>query len=151
MSKVDGRKISHKVREQTRFRAIEDWINGMSPPALADKYGTSRKIVHQWIKRYEQDGYNGLKTRTGRPGTKPKLSVEQQEQLSLLLRTKTPIDFGYETALWTCTIIAALIQQQFDVQYANSTVSRLLKRMGFSPQKPRWGAWQQDKKKWSSG
>ncbi len=147
MRKGDGRKISHKVREQTRFKAIEDWLNGMSPPALADKYGTSRKIVHQWKKRDEQDGFDGLKTRTGKPGKKPRLSLEQQDKLSLLLRTKTPLDFGYETTLWTCTIIAALIKQQFDIQYANNSVSRLLKGMGFSPQKPRWRAWQQDQKK----
>ncbi|WP_281648353.1 winged helix-turn-helix domain-containing protein [Parendozoicomonas sp. Alg238-R29] len=151
MSKVDGRKISHKVREQTRFRAIEDWLNGMSPPAMADKYGTSRKIVHQWINRYKQDGFDGLKTRTGKPGKSPRLAKEQRDQLSLLLRMKTPQDFGYETTLWTCAIIAAVIHQQFDVKYANNTVSRLLKSMGFSPQKPRWGAWQQDQKKSNGG
>lgn len=147
MSKVDGRKIPHVVREKIRFEAIADWKKGIGPTALARKYGTSTKIVHAWINRYKDGGDDGLKTRQGKGGSKPKLSPEQQEQLCLLLRTKTPQDYGYDTALWTCPIIAALILQTFAIRYASSSVYCLLKRMGFSSQKPRWGAWQQDQKK----
>ena len=151
MSKIDGRKISHKVREKIRFDAIEDWKNGMNPTELSRKYGTSRKIVYSWIKRYKQEGSDGLKTRPGKGGKQPRLSLEKQKQLSLILRTKTPMDFGYDTVLWTCPIVAAVVLQKFDVQYAPSTVHGLLKRMGFSSQKPRWGAWQQDEKKSMNG
>ena len=106
MDNIDGRKIPDPVREQIRIEAIENWLAGMTPTSLARKYGTSRKIVYQWIDRYKTGGWEGLKTRTGKTGPKPKLSPEQQERLRVLLRTQTPADYGYQTALWTCQIIA---------------------------------------------
>ncbi len=151
MNNIDGRKISDQVREQIRFEAIKDWQTGMNPSSLARKYGTSRKIVYEWIDRYETGGWDGLKTRTGKTGPKPKLSPEQQKQLRLLLRTKTPMDYGYQTPLWTCQIIAELINQTFQIKYVPASVANLLKRMGFSSQKPCWGAWQQDQKKLMTG
>lgn len=147
MDNIDGRKIPDPVREQIRFKAIKDWNSGMNPTNLARKYGTSRKTVYQWIERYREGGWDGLKTRTGKTGPKPKLSPEQEQQLRILLRTQTPIDYGYQTTLWTCRIIADLIDQTFQIKYVPAGVAGLLKRMGFSPQKPRWGAWEQDKKK----
>ena len=146
MDNIDGRRLSDSIREEIRFKAIKDWHSGMNPTNLARKYGTSRKIVYQWIDRYNQEGWDGLKTRTGKTGPKPKLSPEQEQQLKILLRTRTPIDYGYQTSLWTSQIIATLIEKTFQVKYVPSGVARLLKRMGFSPQKPRWGAWEQDKK-----
>ena len=147
MDNIDGRKIPDPVREQIRIEAIENWLAGMTPTSLARKYGTSRKIVYQWIDRYKTGGWEGLKTRTGKTGPKPKLSPEQQERLRVLLRTQTPADYGYQTALWTCQIIADLVDQTFQTKYTAAHVGKLLKKMNFSPQKPRWGAWEQDEKK----
>ena len=65
MDNIDGRKIPDPVREQIRFEAIENWLAGMTPTRLAHKYGTSRKIVYQWIDRYKTGGWEGLKTRSG--------------------------------------------------------------------------------------
>lgn len=151
MDNIDGRKIPDSVREQIRFDAIKDWQEGLTAASLAIKYGTSKKIIYEWIGRYRQDGWDGLKTRTGKTGPKPRLSQEQEQQLKTLLRTKTPLDYGYETSLWTCQIIAELIKQTFQVNYVPSGVARLLKRMGLSSQKPCWRAWEQDKKKSMNG
>ena len=146
MNNIDGRKIPDSVREIIRFDAINDWLAGMNPTNLARKYGTSRKIVYQWIDRYNQGGWDDLKTHTGKTDPKPRLTPEQEQQLRLLLRTRTPVDYGYQISLWTCQIIADLIDQTFKIKYGASAVGKLLRRMGFSPQKPRWGAWEQDKK-----
>lgn len=151
MNNIDGRKISDSVREQIRFEAIGHWLAGMTPTNLARQYGTSRKIIYQWIDRYKTGGWDGLKTRTGKTGPKPKLSPEHQAQLGVLLRTKTPMDYGYQTSLWNCRIIAELIDKNFQVKYSAAYVSILLKQMKFSPQKPRWGAWEQDEKKSTNG
>lgn len=147
MSKIDGRKISDQDREKIRFEAIKDWLEGMKPTPLSRKYGTSTKIIHEWIGRYEKGGWEGLKTKTGKPGPKPRLSPEKQDELRFLLLTKTPLDYGYQSPLWTCQIVADVIEQTFNIKYAANYVASLLHRMGFSSQKPRWGAWQQDKKK----
>lgn len=153
MSKVDGRKIPHSVREKIRFEAIAEWQNGLSAPAVAAKYGTSKKIVYQWISRFAEGGYEALKTKPGiGRGQQSKLSPQQKDRLCLLLRTKTPMDYGYQTSLWTCPIIVQLIKDEFQVTYSSpDSVGRVLRKLGFSPQKPRWGAWQQDPKKKTNG
>ena len=96
MNNIDGRRLADSLREEIRFKAIKDWHAGMSPTDLAHKHGTSRKIVYQWIDRYNQGGWDGLKTRTGKTGPKPRLSPDQEQQLKLLLRTRTPIDYGVD-------------------------------------------------------
>lgn len=152
MSKVDGRKISHAVREQIRFKAINEWLQGLSGPALAIKYGTSKKIVYQWIARYQEGGFDGLKTKPGiGRGQKSRLTVEQKAHLSLLLRTRTPKDYGYATELWTCVTVAQLIKDEFQVSYTPASLSSILRKLGFTPRNPRWGAWQQDSKKNKNG
>ena len=60
MSKVDGRKVPHKVREAVRFKAINEWKQGATPTKLAKKYGTSRKIVYDWVNRYKERVRNNL-------------------------------------------------------------------------------------------
>lgn len=151
MNNIDGRRIPDQVREDIRFNAIKDWKSGITPTALAKQYGTSRKIIYQWIDRYKQDGWYGLKTRKGKTGPKPRLSSDQENQLATILQTRTPVDYGYQTSLWTSQITADLIGRFFQVKYTLSGATKLLKRMGFSPQKPRWGAWEQDKKKSMNG
>jgi len=152
VSKVDGRKIPHSVREQIRFEAMADWQQGLAVTAVAAKYGTSRKIVYQWIDRYREGGYEALKTKPGiGRGQQSKVTQEQKERLHLTLRIKTPIDYGYQTPLWTCQIVAQLINDEFQVSYSPNSIGKILHRLGFSPQKPRWGAWQQDAKKKTNG
>ena len=152
MSKIDGRKISHDVRERIRIQAIQEWLDGLKAPAVAVKYGTSKKIVYQWIHRYKDGGFEALKTKPGiGRGQKSKLSQEQKDRLSLILRVKNPKDYGYQTALWTCAIVTQVIKDEFDIEYSVSSINTVLHKLGFTPQKPRWGAWQQDPKKRQSG
>lgn len=51
---------------------------------------------------------------------------------------------GYPTALWTCPRIAELIRRQFKVRYHAAHVSRLLRALGFSPQRPERQARERD-------
>jgi transposase len=43
---------------------------------------------------------------------------------------------GFPTDLWTCPRIAELIQSRFGVHYEVSGVWRLLRALGWTPQKP---------------
>jgi len=47
-----------------------------------------------------------------------------------------PIAQGYRNNLWTTARIAAVIQQEFGVQYHRDHVGRLMHRLRWSPQKP---------------
>jgi transposase len=51
---------------------------------------------------------------------------------------------GFCTDLWTCPRIAAVIASRFDVCYHVDHIPRLMRTLGFSPQKPERQARERD-------
>lgn len=78
------------------------------------------------------------------PGRPPKVSAEEMQWLAQAVRDHSPLQFKFEFGLWTLPLIAALIERQFGKKLALSGVSRIMKLLGFSAQKPLYQAWQQD-------
>jgi transposase len=78
------------------------------------------------------------------PGAPRKLSDKQMAKLAKLIREQTPLQLKFEFALWTLAIIRELIRREFDVRLSEVSVGRLMKRLGFSAQRPLYRAWQQD-------
>ncbi len=52
--------------------------------------------------------------------------------------------FGFRGAIWTCGRVAHLIREQFGVSYHPAHVSRLLKQLDWTPQRPIVRATQRD-------
>ena len=90
--------------------------------------------VSQWKKAYQRNGPDGVRAKR-HPGPKPKLSDRQREQLGRLL-LKGPRAHGYRTELWTLKRVAQMIHDRFGVQYDPSGVWHVLRKMGWSCQKP---------------
>jgi transposase len=44
---------------------------------------------------------------------------------------------GYAQDLWTCPRVAQLIAREFGVAYHSAHIGRLLRRLGWTPQRPR--------------
>ena len=57
---------------------------------------------------------------------------------------KGPEAFGFDTELWTLARIAAVIEQLTGVRYHPGHVWRLLRRLGWSPQRPARRATERD-------
>ena len=64
--------------------------------------------------------------------------------LAHAVRYNMPLQYKFEFGLWTLSRIRALIKRQFGKELSIATVSRLMKVLGFSAQKPLYQAWQQD-------
>ena len=47
-----------------------------------------------------------------------------------------PEQLGYETPLWTCQRVADLIEREFGIRYHAGHVWRVLRGLGWSPQRP---------------
>jgi transposase len=77
------------------------------------------------------------------PGSKPKLSKEQQAQLPTLLKQGAEA-FGFRGQVWTTSRVALMIKQQFGVSYHPAHCSRLLRNLKWSQQKPIEKATQRD-------
>ena len=147
MSKVDGRKISHDVRESIRIEAIQKWLDGAKVQSLSEEYGTDSSCIYRWIYRYREGGMAALKTRPIAHSKNAKLTPEQRETLKKIILTKDPTAYGFYKALWSRDIVAAVIKTEFDVSMHPAAVSKMLKRIGLTPQRPVRKAWQQDEKK----
>jgi transposase len=71
----------------------------------------------------------------GRAGRRPRLSAAELDAVEEALG-KGPQAFGFDTDLWTLGRIAAVIEQLTGVRHHPGHVWRLLRRLGWSPQRP---------------
>jgi transposase len=125
---------SRKNAEQRRLQAMALLKQGYCQSEVARQVGVTPGAVSQWVKAYRRDGPDALKAKV-HPGRKPKLSKAQMRRLEKLL-LKGATHHGFATDLWTLARIVELIGKHFAVTYDPSGVWHLLRRMGWTCQKP---------------
>lgn len=57
---------------------------------------------------------------------------------------KDPRQYKFPFALWTRAVVGELIRRRFGIRLNKNSVGRLLARLGITPQRPLWRAYQQD-------
>jgi transposase len=125
---------SLKKLEQRRRLAAELLRQGIQPAEVARWVESSRQSVMRWSRQLEHDGLRGLR-RAGRIGRPPLLSDRNLEQLAKRLKAEAP-GAAYVTERWTLRRIGTLIEHEFGVRLAASSVWRALQRMDWSIQHP---------------
>jgi transposase len=125
-----------KKLEQRRRLAAELLRRGVRPAEVARWVESSRQSVMRWGRLLEQDGLRGLRraTRYGRP---PRLTDRQLEQLARRLKVGAT---AAASRVWTLPRIRRLIEREFGVRLATSSVWRTLQRMGWSVHRSANGA-----------
>lgn len=132
----DGRKIPDEVMDYIRVMAVNAVRNlGLSPETIAKAYNFNRDCIYDWLRGYDHGGYSALKSRKPK-GAQLVLTKEMDDWLKGVILSSTPHDHGYETNLWTCAIVVALLKKQFDVAVSTGTVRLHMKALGLSFQKP---------------
>jgi len=129
-------------REGRRLRALDLHEQGWAGKAIAEALGVTQGAVSQWLKRAREGGREALRQRPP-PGPTHRLTVTQREQLPTLL-AKGAEAYGFLGAVWTTKRVATLIRQEFGVEYHPAHVSRVLRQLGWSVQKPIRRATQRD-------
>lgn len=140
---TDGRKNDSLTQEYIRNQVVKAIKAGRHPRDVAEIFGISERHVYRILAAYFSGGKNALLTKksTGRPC---KLSVDEIQWLEQAIREQTPCQFKFEFALWTLRTVQQLIRDRFDKELSISATRQLLHSLGFTPQKPRLKAWQQD-------
>lgn len=128
--------------EARRRRAAEYFQTGKSLAETARLVGVSLSSVKRWRRAWKEGGIKALAAKP-HPGTPSKLTNVQKEGLVEILLAG-PLAAGYRTDLWTCAHIAEVVRKKFRVKYHPGHLSRFLHGLGFSPQKPRQVAREQD-------
>ena len=143
-------------REGRRLRALELKEQGWKQSQIADALGVSEGAVSQWMKRVREEGVEGLRHKPP-PGATPRLSEDERAKLPELLAQGAEAH-GFRGEVWTCERVATVIRREFGVSYHPAHVSRMVRALGFSLQKPQRRAEQRDEeaiehwkeKKWPS-
>ncbi len=135
---------SPKSLEKRRLEAIALFEGGMSQVAVAKKVGVNDRTVRDWVSIFRQEGRPGLAAKPV-PGRPTKLKAAQRKKLVDIL-DKGAVASGYQTDLWTCPRVAKVMEKRFGVGYHVDHVGRLLRSLGFTPQKPERVARERDEK-----
>ncbi|MFC1735154.1 IS630 family transposase [Candidatus Hydrogenedentota bacterium] len=120
--------------EQRRNRAIELLEQGYQPVDVASMLGVDRRSVRRWKAAYRENGQEGI-NRKPAPGRPCKLGEKARQELERRL-LKGAKAAGFPTDLWTCPRVARLISARFGVTYHVDHIGRLLRSLGWSPQRP---------------
>lgn len=124
------------------MEAAKFFAAGHTRAEVAVRCGVSWRAAHEWHGAWSQEGAEALKAKT-KPGPAPKFSEADMAVLATELR-RGPMAHGYDNDLWNLPRVGRLITETFQRKVSPSEVWRLLRRMRWSPQKPRRQARERD-------
>ena len=109
---------------ETRCRAVDAMLGGMSPAEAASSVGASRATGYRWLRRYRTGGWAGLRERPSTPRHQPRRLTPAEEAEIVAARERSgagPLTLG------------ALLGRPA------STIGKVLRRLGRSrlPREPR--------------
>jgi transposase len=122
------------VRQWRRLRALRLRRRGWRRRDIAEALGVTEVSVSHWLARARIGGAAALLSRPI-PGRPAELSPVQRRMIPEFLWHGAEA-YGFCGSLWTCARVAKVIEEEFGVAYEKSQVSRLLKRLGWTPQAP---------------
>jgi transposase len=125
------------------MRALELKELGWKQRDIAAALGVTEGAVSQWFAAARRDGRGAILSRLSRCGMTPRLTPEQLRLIPDCLWHGAEA-YGFRGDVWTCERVAGVIGEEFGVSYSKSQVSRLLKRLGWTPQVPITRAIQRD-------
>lgn len=122
--------------EAMRVLAIILFDSGSDSEFIKNLTEYDRKYAASLRRKYIKRGITSLNDRKGK---KPRalLTKGQREEVIKNIKALTPKAFGIDTDYWTTSILAALIKEQYNVQYKSRTpISILFKEARFTYHKP---------------
>jgi len=128
--------------ERRRMRAVRLFEQGETQSAVARRLDVSRTTAMRWAQAWDERGREGLRA-AGRAGRAPRLSEEQLQQIEEVLLGGA-LGSGYPTQYWTLSRVAEVIEQLTRVHYHPGHVWRMLRKLGWSRQKPTTRARERD-------
>lgn len=121
-------------RMKERFQAIALMIEGKTAPQAAKALHLARNTTWEWAVAYNENGLDGLQ-RKSPTGKNSRLNNEQQEMLKDDV-IRGPRELGYSFSNWDGKTLSHHIKLKFGVSLGARGVQILLKKLGFTRQKP---------------
>jgi transposase len=145
MKSQDFRSLPPAGQEQLRRKAVDAVLGGMTMVQAARVFGVTRQAVGSWMERYETAGARALKAQPrGRPRGSGRFLPWQAAQTARAVVDRRPNQLKLPFWLWTREAVGELIARRYGVEVSVWTVGRMLRRWGFTPQKPVRRAFEQN-------
>jgi transposase len=137
MNAQDARRLSPAAQEDLRRRVVEAVVERkISQAEVVRTFGVSKTAVYNWITKYRSGGKRALKSKPrGRP-KRSRLEGWQAATTIKLITDRCPDQLKLPFALWTRDAVRELLAERFQMRVSVWTVGRLLRKWGFTPQKP---------------
>lgn len=145
---MDFRKLSGQERFGYRKRAKSLIQSGKKKKEVAAIFGVRPNTISDWIKSYRAKGTKGLQDskRGVKSEDKKLLNSKQESAIQSLILDTMPDQLKLPYALWTRKAVMELIKREVNVDLALTTVGYYLRSWGYSPQKPKKKAYEQNPK-----
>jgi len=126
---------SDDSRYDHRLHGVLLVSHGISAQEVAGLLGQSPRAVQYWIRRFNEDGFAGLREgeRPGRPSSLAETDLALLGQDLRLL----PEAFGYSQNLWDGKLLQHHLATRYGVELGVRQCQRLFTRLGFRLRKPR--------------
>jgi transposase len=111
----------------------------------------SKTTLYSWrsiVRNQGEEAFLSIKKPGRKPGKKRLLTPTQEVELQEIINNNPPfslVDYDLGSNIWDRKTVLALINQKFNINMCLSTVGLYLKRWGFTPQRPKKRAYEQNK------
>ena len=135
---MDNRHLSPKELSVFKVKIVEAVEEGFSQAHVAKLFGFTPTTVSKYIRDYKKRGEEsfGIVARGRKKGEKRKMSKLEEVETQETIDSKTPDEVGLECVLWTRKAVREYIDKKYKVKYAVRSMTDVLNRWGFTPQKP---------------
>lgn len=123
------------AKQARRVLSLAMVLDGHSRLLAAQAGGMDRQTLRDWVHRYNAHGIEGLRDIRNK-GRAPALSAEQMQELEGLVLAGP--DLAKDGVVrWRCVDLRAQIKVRFAVELHESTVGKLLHKLGMTRLQPR--------------
>ena len=145
MEKQDLRLLSTSEKLVLRKTAIRMIKQGIKKKDVVRQLGVNKNTITNWWGSYQQQGIKSY--HYSKPGVKSEakklLTEEQERAIQKMIVDTMPDQLKLDFALWTRKAVKELVEREFGVVLAITTMGDYLRKWGFTPQKLKKRAYEQ--------
>lgn len=140
MGRPRGKAKKLEDRRQEAMDLIEK--DGLTAAEAARRLKIHDRTIRKWLSAYRKDGSDGLTVRVS-TGRRKKIEGKDLKKLQKII-LKGAVKAGFPNELWTSKRVLQVIRKEFEVEYHANHLPKLLRNLGFSPQRPQREAQEKD-------
>ena len=126
---------SEEARYDNKLHGILLACSGMTCEEIADVLGRGIRTIQYWIRRFNANGFAGLREEEGR-GRPNSLMANDIEGINIDLR-KSPQECGYSQSMWDGKLLSHHLEVKYGKKLGVRQCQRLFSKLGFRRRKPR--------------